>query len=84
MIIADSKSHMKKRPGAVPRWADKNPRIMELMEKTDLRVYEMASIMGMHPDSLGKKLRNTLSEEETSQIITEVQNYIKQHEGEES
>lgn len=85
MIIADSKSHMKKRPGGVPRWANKYPQIMELMEKTDLRVYEIASIMNVHPDSLGRKLRfGTLSGQETAEIVTKVQNYIKQHEGEES
>ena len=88
MIIADSKSHMKKRPGGVPRWANKYPQIMELMEKTDLRVYEIASILDVHPDSLGRKLRyGTLSDEETSRIITEVQKYMdlnRQHSGEES
>lgn len=75
--------HQKTRkPGAKPVWLEKYPRIAQLMDNTGLRAYEIAIIVNMHPDSLGRKLRyGTLSDDETDRIISEVIHYVEQQAG---
>lgn len=67
-----------RRPGNKPVWLEKYPRIAQLMENTGLRVYEIAIIMNMHPDSLSRKLRfGTLSDTDTDQLVSAVDAYMK-------
>ncbi len=71
-----AKSIFSSRPGAQPRWADRYPAIVELMKAYDLRTYEIALILGMNPESLGRKLRyGAISQEEENRIISNVKEY---------
>lgn len=69
----------KRRPGGRPVWIAKHPALFRLMEETGLRQYDIALICNMHPDSLGKKLRTTMTLEEEGEIIDAVRAYLKAH-----
>ena len=65
------------RAGAKPLWIDRYPKIYELMKDTNVRTYQIASIIGIHPETLSKKLRcGTLSDDDVDHIIDEVKNYL--------
>lgn len=68
-----------KRQGGRPVWIAKHPALFRLMEETGLRQYDIALICNMHPDSLGKKLRTTMTLEEEGEIIDTVRTYLKDH-----
>ena len=66
------------RPGGKIQWGSKNPRILSAMERHGLTAYELAHILGMHPDSLGRKMRYaSLSEEETNLYIQKIEDYFQ-------
>lgn len=67
------------RQGGQPVWVDKHPELYQLMESSGLRQYDIALICNMHPDSLSRKLRTTMTTAEEQKIITTIKTYLREH-----
>lgn len=52
---------------------------MELM-KASMKMYQLAEVLGISENTLLRKMRHELSDEEQKEIVTKIQEWSKHHE----